>query len=148
MKVVLRADVPNVGKRGDIIDTSDGFARNYLLRRDLAIVANDGIVAQAAAMRRSRDVKDARDRDAGRTIASKLVPMIIKIEVRAGAGGRLFGAVTSADVVQAVASQAGIEIDRKRIQLAEPIKSVGQHQIPVKLHSDVEFNITLDVVAA
>jgi large subunit ribosomal protein L9 len=147
MKVVLRTDVPKLGKRGDIVETSDGYARNFLLRRNLAIVANDGIVSQASAMRRSRDLKDAQDREAGQSIAAKLVPKVITVTAKAGAGGRLFGAVTSADVVAAVASQTGIEIDRKRVHLGEPIKSVGQHHIPVKLHADVEFAITLDVVA-
>ena len=99
------------------------------------------------AMRRSRDVKDARDREAAEVVARKLVPAVIRIPARAGPEGRLFGSVTSSDVVDAVTAQTGVELDRRRLHLEEPIKSVGTHEVPVKLHSDVEFRITVEVVA-
>jgi large subunit ribosomal protein L9 len=146
MKIVLRSDVDNVGKKGDIVDVADGYARNYLIPKGQAIVATPGVQAQAEAMRRSRDKKDARDREAAEHVARMLVPTVIRIAGRAGAEGRLFGSVTSADVAEAVAAQSGVELDRRRIHLAEPIKSLGTHEVPVKLHSDVEFRLTVEVV--
>ena len=147
MKIVLRADVDNVGKKGDVLDVADGFGRNYLVPKGLAMVASKGVVAQAGAMRRSRDVKDARDRESAEVVARELVASVIRIPVKAGAEGRLFGSVTTADVVEAVQAQAGVELDRRRLHLAEPIKTLGTHEVPVKLHADVEFQITVEVVA-
>jgi large subunit ribosomal protein L9 len=146
MRVVLRSDVDHVGKRGDIVDVADGFARNYLLPKGHAIVATNGVTAQANAMRRARDLRDAKDRESAEVVARTLVPMVIRIPARVGAGGRLFGSVTAADVVDAVASQAKVTLDRRRVHLEEPIKSAGTHEVPVKLHSDVEFRVTVEVV--
>ena len=148
MKIVMRADVENVGKKGDIIEVADGFARNFLLPKGHAIKATDGVEQQANAMRRSRDLKDAKDREAGETIARKLVPMVITLSARAGGEGKLFGSITSQDVVNAVAEQAGVELDRRKVHLDEPIRTVGTHEVPVKLHSDVRFHITLEVSKA
>lgn len=147
MRVVLRTDLDHVGKRGDIVDVADGFARNYLLPKGHAIVATEGVTAQAAAMRKSRDLKDARDREGAEVVARTLVPMVIRIPARAGSGGKLFGSITSADIAEAVAQQAKVTLDRRRLHLDEPIKSTGTHEIPVKLHSEVEFRITVEVVA-
>src|ERR1700737_2942636 len=127
MRIVLRTDLPNVGKRGDICEVADGYARNFLLPRGHAIPATDGVEAQATAMRRSRDLRDARDREAAEVVARKLVPAVIRIPARAGPEGRLFGSVISSDVVEAVAAQTGVELDRRRLHLEEPIKSVGTH---------------------
>ena len=112
MKVILRADVDRVGKKGDILDVADGYARNFLVPRGLALKATDGAVAQAQAMRRSRDVRDAADRQAAEEIARQLVPQVINLSARAGAGGKLFGSITAADVADAVQSQTGLAIDR------------------------------------
>ncbi len=148
MRVVLRADVDHLGKRGDICDVADGYARNFLLPRGHAIVATSGVNAQADAMRRARDLRDARDREAAETVARTLVPIVIQIPARAGAEGKLFGSVTPADVVDAVAQQAHVTLDRRRLRMEEPIRNLGVHEVPVKLHSDVEFRVTVDVVKA
>jgi large subunit ribosomal protein L9 len=145
VKVILRADVADVGKKGDVLDVSDGYARNYLVPRGLALKATAGAVQQASSMRRSRDVRDARDRGAAEEIARLLVPTVITIDARAGGEGKLFGSITSADIVDAVGSQTGIELDRRKLLLDEPIKTLGTHQVPVKLHADVQFPITLEV---
>jgi len=145
MRVVLRTDLDNLGKRGDIREVADGYARNYLLPKGHAIVATKGVEAQAEAMRRARDLRDARDREAAELVARTLVPQVIRIPARAGADGRLFGSVTAADVVDAVSQQAGVELDRRRLRLEDPIKSLGTHEVPVKLHSDVEFRVTVEV---
>lgn len=147
MKVVLRADLERVGKRGDILDVADGFARNYLVPNGLAIPATDGIAAQATAMRRARDLKDAKDREGAEAVARKLVPMVITIPARAGKEGRLFGSVTHQDVVEAVEAQAGVALDRRFLVSNDSIKAVGTHQVAVRLHSEVEFQLTLEVVA-
>ena len=147
MKVILRSDVANVGKRGDICDVSDGYARNYLFPKKLAIVATDGAVAQAASMRRARDLRDAQDRSAAEEVARTLVPKVITIRAKAGTEGRLFGSVTSSDVVEAVSTQAGVELDRRKLLLSEPIKSLGTHSVAVRLHPEVEFPVTVEVVA-
>jgi large subunit ribosomal protein L9 len=148
MRIVLRTDLDNLGKRGDICDVADGYARNYLLPKGYAIAATRGVTAQANAMRRSRDVRDAREREAAENVARTLVPVVIRVPARAGAGDKLFGSVTAADVVAAVEEQTDVSLDRRRLHLDEPIKTLGVHEIPVKLHSDVEFRVTVDVVKA
>jgi large subunit ribosomal protein L9 len=148
VKIVLRADVAGVGKRGDMVDVSDGHARNYLVPTGKAIPATAGVSGQAASMRRARDLRDARDREGAEAIAQKLVPMIITIPARSGREGRLFGSVTSLDVVDAVKQQAGVEIDRHKFLDHEPLKTTGTHEIGVRLHPDVEFRLTIEVVAS
>lgn len=148
MKVVLRTDVDGVGKKGDILEVADGFARNFLIPKGRAIKATDGVVNQAAAMRRSRDLKDAKDREGAETVARTLVPLVIKINARAGTEGRLFGSITAQDIVDAVAAQSGVDLDRRKLQMDDPIKTVGTHQVPVRLHSDVQFPVTIEVVTS
>ena len=145
MKVILRADIPNVGKRGDVLVVADGYARNYLVPRGMAMTATEGAISQAGGMRRSRDVKDARARSAAEDIARRLVPAVIRIDARAGAGGKLFGSVTTADIADAVLAQTGIELDRRKMHLDETIREVGTHRVLVKLHADVEFPVTVEV---
>lgn len=148
MKLVLRADVENVGKKGDIVDVADGYGRNFLIPKGHAIPATKGVEVQAAAMRRSRDVKDAKDRESAETVARTLVPAVITITARSGAEGKLFGSVTAADVADAVVAQTGVELDRRKLHLDEPIKTVGTHEVPVRLHSDVQFRIHVEVVSS
>jgi large subunit ribosomal protein L9 len=144
-RLILRKDLSGIGKRGDIVEVSDGHARNYLLPKGLAIVATDGAVSQAKAMRRARDLRDAADRESAQTVASALVARTITITMKAGAEGRLFGSVTPGDVAQAIEEQTHISIDRKKIHI-DPIKVVGTHSVSVKLHSDVEFPVSIEVV--
>jgi large subunit ribosomal protein L9 len=148
MKVILRSDIADVGKRGDICDVADGYARNYLFPKGLAMVATDGAVNQAASMRRSRDLRDAQDRSAAEEVARTLVPRVITVKAKAGTGGRLFGSVTANDVVEAVEAQTGIVLDRRKVHLDEPIKETGSHAVQVKLHSDVQFPVNLEIVAS
>src|SRR5215469_4013330 len=112
MRVVLRSDLDNVGKRGDIVDVSDGYARNFLLPKGHAIVATPGVKTQADAMRRARDLKDAKDRESAETVARTLVPMVIRIPARAGSGdqAKLFGSITTSDIAEAVSDQAKITL--------------------------------------
>jgi large subunit ribosomal protein L9 len=148
MKVILRSDVGGLGKRGDVVEVADGYARNYLVPKGLAMKASQGAVDQAAAMRRSRDVRDAAERGAAEEIARQLVPKVIHLEARSGAGGRLFGSITSSDIAEAVLAQTGIELDRRKLALEEPIRELGTHRAMAKLHADVEFPVTVEVAAS
>jgi large subunit ribosomal protein L9 len=147
VRVVLRDDVENVGRKGDLIEVADGFARNYLVPRGLAMKATKGVVQQAEAMRRNREARDTRDREAAQALADQLTGRRIEVRARAGEGGRLFGSVTNVDIIDAVRAQTGVELDRRKTQLAEPLKELGATEVPVKLHSDVEVALTVDVVA-
>ena len=148
MRVVLRADVNDVGKKGDILDVADGYARNFLIPKGKAFKASGGVQVQASSMRRSRDLKDAKDREAAETIARTLVPAVIAISAKAGAEGKLFGSVTVPDVVAAVGAQTGVDLDRRQVHIGEAIKTIGTHIVTVKLHSDVEFPVTVEVAKA
>jgi large subunit ribosomal protein L9 len=147
MKVVLRSDVAQVGNKGDVVDVADGYARNYLVPHGLAFPATPGVEKQAEAMRRSRDLRNASDRAAAEEIAKTLVPKVVTITARAGVEGKLFGSITTIDVAHAVVAQTGVELDRRKLHLDEPIKTVGTHLVPAKLHADVEFPITVEIVA-
>jgi large subunit ribosomal protein L9 len=148
MKLLLRSDVDGVGKKGDVVDVADGYGRNFLVPKGFAVKATDGVETQAKAMRRSRDLKDAADRGAAEEVAKQLVPTVITISAKAGPEGRLFGSVTAADVVEAVREQTGVELDRKSLSLDEHIKDTGTHTVPARLHSEVQFQITVEVVDA
>lgn len=147
MQLVLRANVDGLGRKGDVVDVATGYARNYLVPKGLAIKATPGGQAQADAMRRAASLRDAADRAAAEEVARTLVGQVIEIDVRAGAGGKLFGSVTSADILEAVERQSGVVIDRRHLLLDEPIKQVGTHSVTAKLHSDVQFQITLEVAS-
>ncbi len=147
MKVVLRDDVEKLGLKGDIVDVADGYARNFLVPRGLAIRAESGVVRQAEAMRRNRSAREQRDREAAQALADRLGGRTLSIAARAGEGGKLFGSITAADIVAAVQEQLGVEIDRRRLTLDEPLKELGAVELPVRLHSDVVATLTVDVVA-
>lgn len=147
IRVILRDTVRGLGKRGEMVEVSDGYARNYLLPKGLAMRSSAGAEQQAATMRASREVKDARDRAAAEEVAKRLAPMVIKVEARASGEGRLFGSVTEADVIEAVYAQTGLEIERRAIAMDEHLKTVGMHSVPAHLHSDVQIFLQVDVVA-
>ena len=148
MNVVLRADVDGVGKKGDLLQVADGFARNYLIPKGRAIPATPGVQAQAAAMRRSAAAREAREREQAQTVASKLVPMVIRIPAKASSEGRLFGSVSASDIADAVCDQSDTVLDRRSLLIEEPIRSLGTHEVGVKLPRGVEFVLNVEVVKA
>lgn len=148
VKLVLRADVADLGRKGDLVEVAAGFARNYLVPRGLAIAATPGAERQAEAMRRNRMLKETKDREAAEEVAKLLVPATIRVVARAGDGGRLFGSVGPADIAAAVTSQTPVTLDRKAVSLNEPIKSTGSHSAQVRLPGDVEFPLQIEVVAS
>lgn len=148
MRVVLHESVPGLGNRGDLVDVADGYARNSLIPKGLAQQASAGVEAQAAAMKRNWQMRNAREREAAEEIARVLVSRPIEVSARAGSEGKLFGSVTSSDLAAAIEAQTGVQLDRKMIDLGESIRSVGSHSVTVKAHSDVEFPIMVTVVGA
>jgi large subunit ribosomal protein L9 len=148
MRIVLHDRVDGLGNRGDVIEVSDGYARNYLIPAGLAHQASAGVEAQAEAMRRSWQLRNAHEREAAEEIAKALVAQPIEIAVRAGGEGRLFGSVTTSDIADAVQAQVGIELDRRTLVLDDPIKSLGSHTVRAKPHPEVEFPVTVNVVAS
>ncbi|MCK4176965.1 50S ribosomal protein L9 [Aciditerrimonas ferrireducens] len=147
MRVVLREDVERLGRRGDIVEVSKGFARNFLVPSRRAVPATAGIEAQAAAMRRARDQREAAARQAAEQAARTLTGATVRVVARAGAGGRLFGSVTAADVAAACQEQLDVVFDRRRLHLEEPIKTVGRHEVAVQLHPDVVAHFSVEVEA-
>lgn len=148
MKVLLRQDISGVGRRGDIVSVSSGHARNFLLPRGLAIAATDGAVVQATSMRRARDLREAADRESAQAIVAELAKRTIQVKAKAGSEGRLFGSVTATDIAQAVSAQAGITLDRKSIEIASPIRTVGDHNVTVELFAGITGTISLSVSAS
>ena len=147
MKIVLREDVDTLGRKGDLLEVADGYARNYLVPRGLAMKATKGVVAQAESRRRSRETKETRAREASQQIAAQLGSRTIEVKARAGEGGKLFGSVTSADVAEAVLAQTGVELDRRKVVLDEPIRELGDAQVQVRLPAEVVVAVAVVVVA-
>jgi large subunit ribosomal protein L9 len=148
MRVLLRGDVDGVGRRGDIVNVSDGYARNFLFPTGQALKATDGIEGQATSMRRARDLRLAQDEEAARVQAERLAGVTLTIAARAAANGRLFGSVAAPEIADALAAQTGIQIERESIVLAESIKSVGQLDVPIRLFGDLSVSISVEVTAA
>lgn len=146
MKVVLRSNIDGVGKRGDILDVSDGYGRNYLIPKGLAMRATEGVEREAASMRRVEAQRDAQTREQAQLVASRLGSMPMTIAARAGDEGRLFGSVGVTEIVGA-AAHAGIEIERRSVMLDEPIKELGDHSVSISLHPDVSVAISVTVIA-
>ncbi len=148
MRIVLHESINGLGNRGDIVEVSDGYARNFLIPKGQAQQASAGIEAQAATMKKSWQARNAKEREAAEEIAKVLVAKTVEIPARAGSEGKLFGSVTSGDVAEAIQSQAGVELDRRMIELDEPIRSTGMHAVTVKPHNEVQFPVSISVVEA
>lgn len=146
MRVVLHEGVSGLGNRGDLVEVSDGYGRNFLIPQGKAQLATAGVEAQADAMRKSWTLKNAKDREAAEEIAKLLVARSITIPARAGAGGKLFGSVTSADIVTAITEQTEAVLDRKMLTLTEGIRTIGTHMVTAQPHADVQFPVTVEVI--
>jgi large subunit ribosomal protein L9 len=147
VKIVLRRDVVGVGRKGDVRDVADGYARNYLLPKGLALRATAGVEAQAEAMRRARAQRSVAERAEAQELADRLRTAAVKVTAKAGREGKLFGSVSTSDIAEAIAAQYGAQVDRRQLELHEPIKSVGSHKVLARLHHDVEVDLAVDVVA-
>jgi large subunit ribosomal protein L9 len=148
MKLILTQEVAGLGAPGDVVEVKDGYGRNYLVPRGFAMGWTRGAEKQIVTIKRAREVRDVRDLGHAQEIKGQLEKLTVKVPARAGAGGRLFGSVTLADVVAAVKASGGPDIDKRRIELPGQIKTVGSHAVTVRLHPEVAARIALDVVAS
>jgi len=148
VKIILNQEVRGLGAPGDIVEVADGYGRNYLLPRNLARLATPGAVRQAEGIRARRIEREIADLEQARTVAAHLESLRVVIPAKAGKEGRLFGSITTPQIVDAVAKTGGTQIDRRRIQLDTAIKNTGPHQITVRLHPEVEATMTVEVVPA
>jgi large subunit ribosomal protein L9 len=148
MKLILTADVEELGQRGDVVDVSDGYARNFLLPKKKGVPASAGMLAQAEATRTARIETDRLAKEAAENVATQLVGTRVVLAAQAGDEGQLYGSISVADVVEGVKRFTGIELEKNQIEVAKPIKAIGLHEIQVKLHEEVEFPLTLDIIPA
>ena len=146
MKLILNQEVAGLGAPGDVVEVKDGYGRNYLVPRGFAQLWTKGADKQIATIRRAREVREVRDTAQATEIKSQLAGLSVKLPARSGEGGRLFGSITSNDVVEAVSKAGGPKLDRRLVQLPAPIKSLGQHTVTVKVHPEVDATLTVEVV--
>ena len=147
MKVILRSNVEGVGNTGDVVEVANGYAQIFLMPKGLAMRATEGAVSQAAAMKRSRDLQDLKQREVAEEAAQRLEAVAISIQARVGQDDQLYGSVTTSDIAEAVQAQTGIELDRRNMSLEEPIRQVGTHQVEMRLHPEVRAQLTVEVVS-
>jgi large subunit ribosomal protein L9 len=149
MKLILTQEVTGLGSPGDVVDVRNGYGRNYLVPRGFAIVWTKGGEKTIDSIRKSRDSRSVRDTDHAAQVKAKLEGATFNVRVRAGESGRLFGAVTAADIAAAInESVSGDQVDKRTIVVANPIKSLGTHTVTVRVHDEVEAQVNLNVVSA
>jgi large subunit ribosomal protein L9 len=148
MKLILTQEVSNLGSPGDVVEVKDGYGRNYLVPRGLGIRWTRGAEKQIESIKRARSVREVRDVSHAEDIKGKLEGLTVNVSAQAGETGRLFGAVTVSDIVDAVKAAGGPEIDKRRIVVDNPIKTLGAHQVTVKVHDEVSATVDLNVVRA
>lgn len=140
MKVLLKSDVPKIGKKGELLDVKEGYARNFLIPNGLAIEASGGAMKQVEEDKKASDRKKAKEKEEAEALAAKLKGLTITLRHKAGEEGRLFGSITSAEVAESL-KQKGFEIDKKKIILDDPIRLVGEHSVKVKIHHEVTASL-------
>jgi large subunit ribosomal protein L9 len=146
MEVILKEDVANLGSRGDVVKVADGYGRNFLLPRKLALQATDANKAVIETMKSSAARRSASEKVQAEELVAKLAPVVLSFTRKTGDGGHLFGSVTSADIAADLATK-GFEVDRRKIVLAEPLKSIGEFSVAIKLHREVTAQLKVQVVA-
>ncbi|MCY7372624.1 MAG: 50S ribosomal protein L9 [Spirochaetaceae bacterium] len=146
MKLILTQEVVGLGAPGDVVEVKDGYGRNFLVPRGVAMRWTRGGEKQISSIKRGREVREVRDLSHAKEIKGQLEGLTVTLPVRAGSGGRLFGAVTVADIVAAVSKAGGPQVDKRRLEMGQPIKSVGAHQVSVRLHPEVAATVSVEVV--
>jgi large subunit ribosomal protein L9 len=147
MKVILTHEVSSLGTAGDVVDVKDGYARNFLFRRGLATAWTKGGQKQVDSINKGREVRAINSLEEAKSIKGNLESKAVKVIAHAGASGRLFGAISTADIAAAVKTAGGPELDKRKIEVTTPIKSVGTHEALIRLHPEVQAKVNLDVVA-
>lgn len=146
MKVILKEKIKGIGNAGEVKDVSDGYARNFLLPRNLAVVADAAAIKKLAQQQESASKKDARELNRSKEVQQQVEAIMLKYTAKAGEGGRLFGSVTSKDIAEQLARE-GIRVDRRKILLDEPIRQLGEFELEIRLHPQVTAILRLNVVA-
>jgi large subunit ribosomal protein L9 len=147
MKLILKEDVENLGLMGSVVEVKDGYGRNFLIPRNFAVEANPKNIRHFEHQKKSIEVKVKKVRKSAEDIAEQLSQMTLSLEARAGEEDKLFGSVTTKDIAEAI-SQKGVEVDRRKILLDEPIRRLGSYEVPIKIHQDVIANVKLEVKQA
>lgn len=148
MRLILTQEVSGLGTPGDVVEVKDGYGRNFLLPRGLAIAATRGAEKQVATIRRAREVREVRDLGQASDIKNQLEALKVRLSARTGDGGRLFGSVTAGDVAAAIRAAGGPNVDRRKIELSAAIKSVGSHAVTVRIHDEVSARLEVEVTRA
>ncbi|MEU9865133.1 50S ribosomal protein L9 [Streptomyces sp. NPDC047971] len=148
MKIILTHEVSGLGAAGDVVDVKDGYARNYLVPRGFAIRWTKGGEKDVAQIRRARKIHEIATIEQANEIKAQLEGVKVSLAVRSGDAGRLFGSVTPADIATAIKSAGGPDVDKRRVELGSPIKTLGSHQVSVRLHPEVAAKLGVEVVAA
>jgi large subunit ribosomal protein L9 len=146
MKVILQRDVPKLGKDGEIVNVADGYARNYLFPRRFAVSATGGALKEYQARSSREKERGAKLLKEAETGAGKLDGLVITVVGKVGSGTKLYGSITAQDVVDAIQKERGVAVDKRRVGLADPIKTLGTYSVPVRLHSDVSTSVTVEVM--
>jgi large subunit ribosomal protein L9 len=148
VKLILTREVPGLGAPGEVVEVKDGYGRNYLVPRGAAITWTKGAEKQIDSIRRARDARTIRDFGQAEQLRDQIESLQVQLPTRAGDSGRLYGSVTAADIAVAVRRAGGPELDRRRIEIGNPIRTVGVHNVNVRLHPEVTATVNLDVVPA
>jgi large subunit ribosomal protein L9 len=148
MKLILTQEVTGLGAPGDVVEVAGGYGRNYLVPRGLAMRWTRGAEKQIELIQRARSAREIRGVDDAREAANRLAALQVRLQARAGSGGRLFGSVSPADIAAAVKAAGGPELDRRRIEIKNPIRTVGAHQVSVRLHPEVTATLDVEIVGA
>jgi large subunit ribosomal protein L9 len=148
MKLILTQEVTGLGAPGDVVDVKAGYGRNYLVPRQLAIMWTRGSEKQIEMIKRARAAREIRSLDDAKEAASRLSGLRVRLLTRAGSGGRLFGSISTSDIAAAVKSAGGPELDRRKIEVKNPIKTIGSHQVAVRLHPEVSASLEIEVAAS
>jgi large subunit ribosomal protein L9 len=148
MKLILTQEVTGLGSPGDVVEVAGGYGRNYLIPRKLAMQWTRGAEKQIDSITRARSAREIRGLDDAKQAAGELQGLTVRLTTRAGASGRLFGSVTPADIVVAVRTAGGPELDKRRIEITNPIKTVGTHRVSVRLHPDVNAPLDVEIVGS
>ena len=145
MRVLLMKDVENVGRAGDVKEVADGYGRNFLLRRKLAVAAGRGAEAEAKRLRDAATKRETKDRNEAQAVADEIDNKTVVVRLKVGAEEKAFGSITNQDIATALKAQHRVEIDRHKIDLKDPIKTLGEHQVALKLHRDVSAHVNVIV---
>jgi large subunit ribosomal protein L9 len=148
MKLILTQEVTGLGAPGDVVEVKAGYGRNYLVPRQLAMPWTRGSEKQIEMIKRARAAREIRSLDDAKEAASRLAGLRVRLQTRAGSGGRLFGSISTADLAAAVRSAGGPELDRRKIEVKTPIKTIGSHRVAVRLHPEVSANLEIEVAAS